>query len=161
MVVLLASAVVLVVLALTACVAAFPEQLGRPIPRWRLVASPLLLVAATLGLLYLPPNDLGNPQLWMVGLVAGVLGVIRGALVGLQVDQRQPKLLLRRAPEGFWIAVAATLLILADVVAKPFGHVGSVYVQSVELVLMVLAGFLVGRNLALAVRSRDTPHRDL
>jgi len=159
--VLIASSVLIVGLALLACVAAFPEQRGRPIARWRLALPPLLGGAATLGLLYLPPFDLDDPEIWMFGLVAAVLGIARGALIGLQVDQSRQILLLRRAPEGFWIGALAALLILADVVAKPFGHVGSAYVQSVELALIVLFGFLVGRNLALAVRSRDTPHRDL
>ena len=159
--VLIVSSVLLVGLALVACIAAFPEQVGRPIPRWRLAVPPLLVGATTLGLLYLPPSHLGETQIWMMSLVAAVLGLARGALIGLRVDQRQRRLLLRRAPEGFWIAAVAALLIVADVTAKPLGHVGSAYVQSVELALAVLSGFLIGRNLALAVRSRDTPHRDL
>lgn len=156
------SSLALVVLALVACIVAFPEQLGRPIPRWRLAAAALPVVVATLVLLYLPPsNDLRSPEIWMTGLVAGVLGVARGALIGLRVDHAARRLLLRRAPEGLWIAVVAALLIVADIVAEPFGQVGSDFVQTVELALMVLASFLVGRNVALAVRSRDVPHQDL
>ncbi|HZB55642.1 MAG TPA: hypothetical protein VE527_18535 [Reyranella sp.] len=38
-------------------------------------------------------------------------GIGRGAWIGLQVDHGQGKLLLARAPEEFWIAVVAVLLI--------------------------------------------------
>ena len=70
-----------------------------PIPRWRLAVPSLLIAAATLVLLYLPPsNDLSEPQVWMLALVAAVLGLARGALIGLHVDQGSGRLLLRRAP---------------------------------------------------------------
>ena len=147
---------------LSACVAAFPELRQWPIPRWRLAVPSLLIAAATLVLLYLPPsNDLREPQVWMTALVAAVLGLVRGALIGLQVDQGSGRLLLSRAPEGFWIAVLAALLVVGDLLAEPLGHVGASFSQTVELVLAILASFLIGRNMALVMRSRDTPHRDL
>jgi MFS family permease len=151
-----------VVLTLSACVAAFPEQRRSPVPRWRLALAPLLVAAATLVLLYLPPsNDLREPQLWMLALVAAVGGIVRGALIGLQVDQGTGRLLLWRAREAFWIAVVAALLVLGDLLAEPLGHVGASFSQTVELVLAILVSFLIGRNAALVMRSRDTPHRDL
>ena len=55
--------VLVVVLMLSACVAAFPELRRWSIPRWRLAVPSLLIAAATLVLLYLPPsNDLSEPQ---------------------------------------------------------------------------------------------------
>lgn len=148
------------VLLLSACVVTFPEHRAWPIPRWRLALSPLVVAAATLVLLYLPPNDLSEPAVWMVGLVAGVVGVARGALIGLQVDQRSGRLLLRRAPEGFWIAVVAAVVVLGGHVVGPPGGVASPG-HSVELALAILSSFLAGRNAALVVRSSDTPHGDL
>ena len=154
--------VVLAVLALAACVLAFPERRSQPIRRWRLTAVPLLIAAATLILLYLPPsNDLREPQVWLTGVVAAVLGLARGGLIGLRVDQGWGGLLLRRAPEGFWIAVLSAVLILADILGEPVGDLGSSVVKSVELALMALSSFLVGRNAVLATRSRDAPHHDL
>ena len=159
---LAAFSILVVVLMLLACVAAFPEQRRWPIPRWRLAVPSLLIAAATLVLLYLPPsNDLREPQVWMMALVAAVLGLARGALIGLQVDQASGRLLLSRAPEGFWIAVLAALLVVGDLIAEPLGHAGASFNQTVELVLAILASFLIGRNMALVMRSRDTPHRDL
>jgi hypothetical protein len=159
---LAALSVLVVVLMLSACVAAFPELCRWPIPRWRLAVPSLLIAAATLVLLYLPPsNDLSEPQIWMMGLVAAVLGLARGALIGLQVDQASGRLLLRRAPEGFWIAALAALLVAGDLLAEPVGHAGSSFSQTVELALAILASFLIGRNMALVMRSRDTPHGDL
>jgi hypothetical protein len=156
-----AFAALVTVLLLAACVVTFPEQRAWPIPRWRLTLSPLLAAAATIVVLYLPPsNDLKEPAVWMVGLVAGVLGVVRGAMIGLQVDQRSGRLLLLRAPEGFWIAVVAAVVILGEHVVGPLGRVGDSG-HSVELVLVILSSFLAGRNAALLVRSNDTPHGDL
>jgi hypothetical protein len=157
----LAFASLVTVLLLAACVVTFPEQRTWPTPRWRLALAPLLVAVATLVVLYLPPsNDLREPAVWMVGLVAGVLGVVRGALIGLQVDQRSGRLLLGRAPEGFWIAVVAAVVILSETVVGPLGGVGSSG-HTVELALVILSSLLAGRNAALVVRSSDTPHGDL
>ena len=97
----------------------------------------------------------------MMALVAAVLGLVRGALIGLQVDQASGRLLLRRAPEGFWIAALAALLVAGDLLAEPLGYAGASFSQTVELALAVLASILIGRNMALVMRSRDTPHGDL
>jgi hypothetical protein len=157
----LAFAALVTVLLLAACVVTFPEQRAWPIPRWCLALSPLLVAAAAIVVLYLPPsNDLQEPAVWMVGLVAGVVGVVRGAMIGLQVDQRSGRLLLRRAPEGFWIAILAAVVILGEHVVGPLGRVGYSG-QPVELALVILASFLAGRSAALLVRSSDTPHGDL
>jgi hypothetical protein len=157
----LALSVLVAILLLAACVVTFPELRSWPIARWRLALPPLLIAAATLVVLYLPPsNDLREPAVWMVGLVATVLGVVRGALIGLQVDQRSGRLLLGRAPEGFWIVVAAAVVTLGE---QAFGQLGRVASsgQSVELALVILSSLLAGRNATLVVRSSDTPHGDL
>lgn len=154
--------ILVVVLMLSACAAAFPELRRWPIPRWRLAVPSWLIAAATLVLLYLPPsNDLREPQVWMMALLAAVLGLARGALIGLQVDQASGRLLLRRAPEGFWIVALAALLVVGDLLAEPLGYAGASFSQTVELALVILASFLIGRNMALVMRSRDTPHGDL
>ena len=162
MVVALAWTFLVVVLAIVACVASFPEQRGRPVPYWRLLLLPLLMAAATAVLFYVPPsNDLGDPAVWMAALLSGVAGVARGAWIGLEVDHRQRRLQLRRAPEAFWIALAAALLIVADILAEPVGRLDSSFVQTAELALTVLTSIVVGRNAALLVRSRDIPQHDL
>lgn len=162
MVVALAWTFLVVVLAIAACVVAFPEQQARPLPHWRLLPLPLLMAAATVVLFYVPPsNDLGDPAVWMAALLSGVAGVARGAWIGLEVDHRQRLLLLRRAPEAFWIALATTLVIVADILAEPVGRLDSSFVQAAELGLTVLTSFVVGRNVALLVRSRDVPQHDL
>ena len=161
MVVALAWTFLVVVLAIVACVVAYPERRARPLPHWRLLPLPLLLAAATAVLFYVPPsNDLGDPAVWMAALLSGV-GVARGAWIGLEVDHQQRRLLLRRAPEGFWVALAATLLIAADILAEPVGRLDLSFVQMAELGLTVLTSFVVGRNVALLVRSRDIPQHDL
>ena len=157
-----ASSFLVLLLGLVACIVAWPGRRTVPLPRWRLAASAVLVAAAALTVVYLPPsNDLREPQVWMLALVAAVLGLARGALIGLQVDQASGRLLLRRAPEGFWIAALAALLVAGDLLAEPLGHVGASFSQTVELALAVLASFLIGRNSALVMRSRDTPHGDL
>src|SRR5262245_25218809 len=120
MVVALAWAFLVVVLAILACVVAFPELRARPLALWRLVQLPLLLAAATAVSFYVPPsNDLDEPAVWMAALVAGVAGAGRGASISFEVDHRRRLLRLRRAPEALLIALAATLLIVAGIVAEP------------------------------------------
>lgn len=156
------SSAVLVGLTLLSCIVAFPGRRAVPVRRWRLAVPALLVAVAALLLLRLPPfNDLREPEVWMIGLPFIVAGIGRGAFVDLQFDEGQGKLLLHRAPEGFWIPVAALLLILVDIVDRPIGRLGSDYTQAVELGVMVLASFLVGRDATILVRSRDTPHHDL
>lgn len=156
-----AVAAVVLMLTLTACVVASHERRGQPVARWRIALVPLILVAPTLVLLYLPPPEFGDPEVWMMALVAGVAGVARGALIGLQVDHARGLILMRKAPEAFWIAVLALLLILLDVAAAPVGRLSSTFVGTIELALVVLTGALVGRNAAILVRSRDAPQHDL
>ena len=157
-----ATSFLIVLLGLLACIVAFPGRWAVPLPRWRLAVSAVLLAAAALTVVYLPPhNDLREPEIWLVGLPFVLLGIGRGAWIRLQVDHGQGRLRLARAPEEFWIAVLALLLILVDVVGEPFGRTGSIYIKTIELGLVILAGFVVGRNAALLVRSRDAPQHDL
>jgi hypothetical protein len=157
-----ASSFLVVLLGLLACIVAFPGRRAVPLPRWRLAVSAVLLAAAALVLLSLPPhNSLYEPEVWLIGLPFFLAGIGRGAWIRLQVDHGQGWLRLARAPEEFWVAVLALLLVLVDVVGEPFGRTGSIYVKAVELGLVSLAGFVVGRNAALVVRSRDAPQQDL
>jgi hypothetical protein len=157
-----ASSFLVVLLGLLACVVAFPGRRAVPLPRWRLAASAMLLAAAALSLLYLPPyNDILESAVWLVGLPFALAGIGRGAWIRLQVDHGQGRLRLARAPEEFWVAVLALLLLLVDIVGEPLGRTGSLYVKAIELALVSLAGFVVGRNAALLVRSRDAPQQDL
>lgn len=153
---------VVLLLALAACAAAWPERRAEPVMRWRLVVAPLLVGMATLVVLYLPPfMDLYELEVWMVALLAALGGAARGAAIRLKVDHGQDQLLLQRAPEGFWVAVLVVLLVLAVISSQPFGTLDSAFIQAVEVVLGALSGFLVGRNTALIVRSRDAPQHDL
>jgi hypothetical protein len=162
MIVSLAWTFLIVVLAILACVVAFPEQRARPLSHRQLLSLPILLAAATAVSFYVPPsNDLRDPAVWMAALVAGLAGVGRGAFIRLEVDHRRGLLLLRRAPEAFWVALAAALLIAAGVLAEPVGRLDSSFVQTVELGLTVLTSFVIGRNAAVLIRSRDIPQHDL
>ena len=120
--ILIASSLLVVLLTLAACIAAIPEQRARPFHYQRVVIVPLLLTVATLIVLYLPPsNDFWDLQVWLMGLAGAAMGIARGSLIGLKVDKEGRGLLLRCAPEGFWIAIVVALLVLADIVAEPIG----------------------------------------
>jgi hypothetical protein len=130
--------------------------------RWRLIVAPLLVGAATLMVLYLPPfMDLYELEVWTVTLLAALGGAARGAWIDLKVDHVQRQVVLQRAPEGFWAAVVVVLLVLVAIASGPFGRLDSPFIQAEEVVLGLLWGFLVGRNAALLVRSRDAPQHDL
>ncbi|CAN5892472.1 hypothetical protein BH11PSE3_BH11PSE3_28210 [soil metagenome] len=153
--------VLVVAFAVAICVCVVPEGLARRLARWRLAAPTLLIAVATLSVLYLPPYAaVTEPQVLMMGLVAAVLGLVRGALLDLKVDHGTGQLLLRRAREGALVAIVAALLMLADVAATVTGEVGLPFAPAIELGLLVLASFLVGRNATVLLRSRDAPHED-
>jgi len=162
MIVDVALALLVVALAGVSCLAAWPERRGRPLRRWRPIALPLPIAASAVVLLLVPPsNDLRHPEVWMLGLLGIVAGLLRAATIRLRTDYGNGYLLLRQASEGFWVALFALALIVVDVVAEPFGVLYSAFVQIVELILVVLATFLLARNIALLVRSRDVPHHGL
>jgi len=147
--------------ALAACFVTSAELGMRPVARWRLVLAPALALPPTLILLNAPPPELFDPQVWMLALVFALAGVVRGALIAISVDHARGRVLMARAPEAFWIALGSALLIAAEIVAEPVGKLTSSFAETVELFLVVLTSFLVGRNAALLVRSRDAPHHDL
>ncbi|MFZ5779653.1 MAG: hypothetical protein ACOY4R_05540 [Pseudomonadota bacterium] len=153
--------ILVVACALAACVAASAELVRRPVARWRLVAAPALALPPTLVLLNAPPPELLDPQVWMLALVFILAGVVRGALIGIRVDHARGRLLMSRAREAFWVMLGVAALVVGEVVAEPFGKLTSPFAQTVELFLVVLTSYLVGRNAALLVRSRDAPHHDL
>jgi hypothetical protein len=157
----LVASFVVAALAVTACIVATREWRAEPVARWRLVFQPLLVLAPTLVLLYLPPPELLDPEVWMLALVAGAAGVARGALIALQVDHGRGLILMERAPEAFWMSILAALLIAVDIAAAPAGRLDSSFVGTIELFMVVLAGLLVGRNAAVLMRSRDAPQHDL
>ncbi|MBL6615582.1 MAG: hypothetical protein ISP45_16340 [Reyranella sp.] len=155
-------ALVVLLLALAACAAAWPERRAKPLMRWRLIVVPLLIGAATLVVLYLPPfMDLAELAVWTLVLISVLGGAARGAWIKLKVDHRRRLLVLQRAREGFWLAVLVVVLVLVSIAVRPFGRLDSPFIQALEVVLGVVWGFLVGRNGALLVRSRDAPQHDL
>jgi len=149
-------------LGLLASVASFPELRAMPTLRWRLAAPPLLVGAASVLLLYLPPaNDLAESGVWLIALPAAVVGLVRGMMVNIQVDHGTGKLLLEGAPEGFWIVACAVSGILFAVVGKRLDAQGWAYGPAVELLLVIASAYLIALNLVLAVRSYDAPQQDL
>ena len=155
------SALLVVVVAVIGCVVVLPEWRRRAVSRGRLALVPLLGMVPTAVLLYMPPPEFGDPQVWMVALVAGVAGIARGALVGIEVDHGHRLVRLSRAPEAFWVMVGALVLILLDVFAAPIGRLGSGFVGMVELLMVMLSFSLLGRNTAILARSFDAPQHDL
>ncbi len=155
------AAFVVVVVAALGCVVVLPEWRRRAVSRRRLIVVPLSALVPTAVLLYLPPPEFGNPEVWMLALVATVIGVARGALVGLRVDHARGRILLSRAPEAFWAMTGLLVLILLDVFAEPIGRLRSSFVGTVELLMVLLSFSLLGRNAAIVVRSFDAPQHDL
>ena len=155
------SSLLVIVAAVAGCILVLPEWKRRAVSRRRLVVVPLLGLVPTAALLYLPPPEFGDPEVWVVAIVAGVIGIARGAMIGLRVDHADGRIRLSRAPEAFWVMVGALLLILLDVFAAPVGQLGSGFVGTVELLMVLLTFSLLGRNAAIVVRSLDAPQHDL
>lgn len=155
------SALFVIVVAVAGFVVVLPEWQRRAVSRGRLVAAPLLGLVPTAVLLYLPPPEFGDPQVWMVALVAIVAGIARGALIGIRVDHARGRVLLTRAPEAFWLMLGCVVLILLDVFAAPIGRLDSGFTGMVELLMVLLSFSLLGRNVTIVARSFDAPQHDL
>jgi hypothetical protein len=155
------TAIFVVAVAVAGCVFVLPEWQRRTVSRGRLVAVPLLALLPTAILLYLPPPEFGDPQVWMLALVSGVVGIARGAFVGMRVDHAHGRILLARAPEAFWVMVGVLVLVLLDFFAAPVGRLDSGFVGTVEMLMVLLSFGLLGRNAAVLARSFDAPQHDL
>lgn len=145
--------------ALACLVIAIPEGGGRIVAAWRIPVAALLSgVAALLLVAYPTWGELKNPELWMFSIVAGVLGVVRGFWIQLDVDHGWRLVRLSRAID---CRVATVVLVGMALVEVALAVSGPADQPTMELGMTVIASFLIARAAAVMVRARQEPQSDL
>lgn len=152
----------MLVFAVAAALSAVREGLGLPVKRWSLLLTPLLAAVSALVLISHPSlADLRRPGMWLFALVAVLVGIARGALLRLQVDNAWRLVRLRRAQDGLFATLLFLLLAIGEIALRIAGPAGVAYHPTVELGMLLIVSFLVGRAAAAWQRALHMPHVDL
>lgn len=145
--------------ALASAIVALPEGSGRIVAAWRIPVVALLAGLAALVLVAYPTwGELKNPELWMLAIVAGVLGVARGYWMKLDVDHGWHLVRLPRAAD---CRVATVLLAAMAITEVALAIRGPADQPTMELGMTVIASFLLARAAAVMVRAYQEPQSDL
>lgn len=145
--------------ALASVIVALREGSGRVVAAWRIPAVAVLAGVAALVLVAYPTwRELKNPELWMLAIVAGVLGVARGYWMQLDVDHAWH---LVRLPRAVDCSVATVLLAAMAIAEVALAIRGPADQPTMELGMTVIASFLLARAAAVMVRAYQEPQSDL
>ena len=153
---------VMVFSALCGVVSALGEARRRPIKRWLLLMpGAFAILAATLVLVFPKPSDLMDAQFWTVLVVCILVGVVRGAFIGMASDHYWR---LVRVDHGIDALLAALAVLAVGIVQFAIeastgaeNHAESTF----EFAMAVIAGYLLGRSVAAWFRARALHHHDL
>jgi len=138
------------------------EAMGRSLPLGRLGAGPLLALAAALVMLALTDPATRQPALWTGMLTAGlVVGTARGVVLPLQVDRLWDRFRLPAGRDGLWAAgllgAAALIEFGTDLVPDHVPWTNMLDIAATATAA-ACAGFLIGRAVAVWLRSLRAPH---
>jgi len=129
------------------------------VPLWRFFVAPLAALAAALAL----PSGPDWPAVGVAGLVVGIAaGSLRGFWTLLRVDHIWKIVRLRRVSyDGIAFALAIAVLVGAD--TKPTAVFLLEHTVSMPFAAAAFfaAGYLLGRAVAIGLRTRWTPHDDM
>lgn len=152
---------VTVVAALAALLCALRER-RRILKHWQVLLPGLFAAMAAAAIVAYPRwSDLWESQRFAVGLVALLVGGLRGRFMTLATDRLYGAVALRNPFDS--AAVAGLQLVFAVLeLALGLKNYGLSRISAtVELVLIVTAAYLIGRSLALWMKARTGAHADL
>jgi hypothetical protein len=156
------SNVIMLVLVLAAVASALPERRQHIFKHWWLLAPGPLATAATVTLLVYPHvRDLFQPVIWMLWLMSVLVGSARGRFMPMESDHAWGVVRLRQGGDAFWVAVAAALCAAAHVAIEMRLLAEDPYENSVEFVMILASGYLLGRSVVGFCRARRKQHADL
>jgi hypothetical protein len=130
--------------------------------RWHLYGPPLIATFVALVPLASGPLSAQRAIVWLLALGAGfAIGLIRGAMVRIQVDQMWALIRVPQAPCALVSVILIALLVAGRITADVAGPSGVVFLQPICAALAWCAGFLAGRAAAITARVRRAPHFEL
>ena len=158
---------VIILAALGAMLSVVPEGRRQVIRPWRLLVPPLLAgLAAFIEVVYPSLRELDQPEMWELAVIAGVVGLVRGQFMPMEVDQVWNVLRLRSMPDGLWVSIALVLLALVGALEAylvgPTRDPENPGIRIlIEIGMTAAAGFLIGRAGTAWFRIPHVPHHEL
>lgn len=153
----------LLVLGATACALASRREVeAKPTRLSHLYGAFLAAALVALAPFLFLPLTPGGLMVWSLALAAGAaIGLMRGVMMRIQVDQMWALIRLPQARCGLLAVSLIALLVVALIASRVAGPAGTDYLRPLAAALAWCAGFLGGRALAIASRVRRAPHFEL
>lgn len=153
---------VMVLCAAGAVAASVGEARREPIPRRHLVLPGLFALLATVLVLAFPqPSDLMDVQFWFVLIVCLLIGVVRGAFIGMASDHYWRLVRLDRGIDALLAAIGVLVLAVIQAYIETSTGAENQAETTFEFVMSVISGYLFGRSIAAYFRARALHHHDL
>jgi hypothetical protein len=133
--------------ALGAVAIAYGERGERIFPRWRLlVPGVLAFLTSTLQLGYPDFTDLFDAETITVGVAGLIVGVVRGASMGLDSDLTAKVVRLGHGADSFWVAIVLLVVACLQGMVEIRTHSVNPFEPTVEGIQLLCSGYLLGRS---------------
>jgi hypothetical protein len=152
----------MVIAALGSAVSAAGEARRRPIGRWRLLMPGALALLATVLMIAFPTmSDLFDVGFWTVLVVSVLVGVVRGAFIGMASDLNWRLVRLDHGIDGFLAALGVLVVAIVQFAIEVSTGAENRAETTFEFAISVISGYLLGRSIAAWFRARALHHHDL
>ena len=153
---------VMVLCAAGAVASAAGEVRRLPMRRRHLLLPGLFAMLATILVLAFPqPSDLMDVEFWFVLIVCILIGVVRGAFIGMASDHYWKLVRLDRGIDSLLAAVAVLIVGIIQAYIETSTGAESHVETTFEFIMSVVSGYLFGRSIAAYFRARALHHHDL
>jgi cation transport ATPase len=148
--------------ALCGVASAFGEARRLPIKRWLLLMPGAFALVATILVLVFPePSDLMDAEFWTLLMVCILVGVVRGAFIGMASDQNWRLVRLDHGIDALLAAIAVLVIGIVQFIIEVSTSAENHAETTFEFAMSVVAGYLIGRSVAAWFRARSLHHHDL
>jgi cation transport ATPase len=152
----------MVIAALGSVVSAAGEVRRQPIGRWRLLMPGAFALLATVLMIAFPTmSDLFDVGFWTVLVVSILVGVVRGAFIGMASDHYWSLVRLDQGVDALLAALGVLLVAIVQFAIEVSTGAENRAETTFEFAISVISGYLLGRSIAAWFRARALHHHDL
>ena len=152
----------MVIAALGSVVSAAGEVRRQPIRRWRLLMPGAFALLATVLMIAFPTmSDLFDVGFWTVLVVSILIGVVRGAFIGMASDHYWNLVRLDRGVDALLATLAVLLVAIVQFAIEVSTGTENRAETTFEFAISAISGYLLGRSVAAWFRARALHHHDL
>jgi len=153
---------VMLVLAIAGTVCAGRLTGQRIASRWIVLAPGVLAALSAIALLSYPDvRDLLQLEVWSVAAVGILAGVVRGQLMRLDADHNWQLVRVTWVYDWLGVAIAVLLLAILQFAIEIRLRQQNPFETTVELPMVLTAGYLLGASIAAWFRAGSIAHTDL